>query len=267
MEKPKLIYKYESFSARSLQNLKSQILYFGSPRGFNDPYDCALKVTIEEPSIEDIESLRTDYCKRRDIPLHIRNEFKKSSNEVLKELVSRNAESVLEKHVQSFLDNKGITCFSERNDDLLMWSHYGGSYKGFCLEFSTELEPFTHLRKVKYSELMPRINAIEALMSDDFDQLIDLFLTKSKSWAYEKEWRCIHHVVGTNYKYETKALKGVYFGPDIEEDSLEIICLILKGQNPNVNFWQGRRSEDKFEVEFSQFNYMSHVEAKEKGFR
>lgn len=35
---PARLYKFEPFTARSLQNLKSQAMYFGSPRNFNDPY-------------------------------------------------------------------------------------------------------------------------------------------------------------------------------------------------------------------------------------
>ncbi len=36
------LYKYDALTAQSLRNIKGQVLYFGSPRGFNDPYDCAL---------------------------------------------------------------------------------------------------------------------------------------------------------------------------------------------------------------------------------
>ena len=43
----------------------------------------------------------------------------------------------------------GITCLSEVKDDLLMWSHYGGKYKGFCLEFDSKYAPFTKTLKVK----------------------------------------------------------------------------------------------------------------------
>ena len=42
MAVPPKLYKYEAFSAQSLLNLKSQVLYFGPPLNFNDPYDCAL---------------------------------------------------------------------------------------------------------------------------------------------------------------------------------------------------------------------------------
>ncbi len=44
--KPKKLYKYEAFTEQSLKNLKAQAIYFGSPKNFNDPYDCALTPVI-----------------------------------------------------------------------------------------------------------------------------------------------------------------------------------------------------------------------------
>ena len=65
MNKPKEIYKYESFSSQSLKNLKAQSFYFGSPLGFNDPYDCALKAGIEELTKPDISKFRQFYLEKK----------------------------------------------------------------------------------------------------------------------------------------------------------------------------------------------------------
>lgn len=171
----------------------------------------------------------------------------------------------LSEHTKEFLKNKGVTCFSERNDDLLMWSHYGGRYKGFCMGFSTGYEPFSKIKKVTYTDTMPRINAVSVLLHGNSDQLLDLFCTKSQSWHYEEEWRCFHHHAGTLFGYKAKALESVYFGPDIDTQSLEIACLILAGQKPDVKLWKGRRSVDKFEVVFKEFTYINHLDAKRRG--
>ena len=134
MSKPRVVYKYENFSAQSLRNLKAQAVYFGSPLGFNDPYDCALKPQIISPTDAELDILRSEYSSRPDVPEHIREEFSRTEIDKLRQLVISNATAVVDKHVRSFLQTKGVTCFSERNNDLLMWSHYGGRYKGFCLE-------------------------------------------------------------------------------------------------------------------------------------
>lgn len=265
MDIPSRIYKYEPFSAKSIQNLKAQSLYFGSPLAFNDPYDCALHAGVEVPTKEELKKLKDYYVQDPSVPEHIREEFETKDITELRDILIRSVETTLQQHAETFLKTKGVTCFSECNDDLLMWSHYGGRYKGFCLEFSTKHEPFTKMRKVVYTNEMPKLNAAAILLEDNYDKILELFCTKSKSWNYEKEWRSIHNNVGTLFTYEASALESVYFGPDIDRESMEIICLILAGQNPDVTLWRGIRSKDKFEVNFQRFTYTSHSEAKRQG--
>jgi hypothetical protein len=261
-EKPKLIYKYESFSNQSLRNLKAQSLYFGSPRGFNDPYDCALNVRIQELTNQELAELRTKYS-QSDTPEQFKKALSAMDDDSFGQYLSNAMKTAIREHVDSFLNKNGVTCFSERNDNLLMWSHYGQACRGFCLEFSTEYEPFNLMRPITYSPDIPSVNCASILKGDD--KFIDaLFSTKSDSWSYEKEWRIINHEI-TPFVYESSALRSIYFGPDVDDESLEIVCLIIKGQNPNVLFWKGQRSEEKFEVNFRQFSYASFIEGKDAG--
>lgn len=259
MSKPATIYKYESFSETSLRSLKAQSIYFGSPLSFNDPYDCALKAAIDCPDESRFEELRQHYLSGG-APLEIADLFSTTNSKEFKAMVERAARVVADKYSAEFLKSKGVTCFSERNDDLLMWSHYGGRYKGFCLEFSTKVEPFDQIQRVQYSSEMPKIDPVGLILDQDGGQVLELFLTKSSQWEYEKEWRLIHEQIDTLYCYPDKALLGVYFGPDIDIESIEIICLILKGQNPHVRFWKGSRSVERFEVNFEEVTYTAYVE-------
>lgn len=113
---------------------------------------------------------------------------------------------------QKFLQNSYVSCFSEKNDDFLMWSHYGSKHTGICLEFHlneaqqfafqyllpekndvhTHQMPLAHsrvagytiwsdMRSVKYTEEQSSINFFEfyPIFSKETD--IDV-LTISKSW-------------------------------------------------------------------------------------
>lgn len=173
----------------------------------------------------------------------------------------QSANSIVEENIK----RRGVSCFSEVNNELLMWSHYADKYKGFCLEFDTNHEPFSKVRKVNYTDQMPTLSITEALINNDYDQVLELYCTKSGSWAYDKEWRCIHQPAGTSWTYEFDALVGIYFGPEIDPIALEIICSIVKGQNSNVKFWQGFRSSETFSVEFKSFEYTSNLEARKLG--
>ena len=63
------------------------------------------------------------------------------------------------------------------------------------------------------------------------------------------------------------ALKAVYFGPDISPEALEIVCLLLAGQNSTVRLFRGQRSTTEFKVDFASFTYTPYLEAKRLGLR
>jgi hypothetical protein len=267
MHLPAKLYKYEALTARTLQNLKSQIIYFGSPLGFNDPYDCALNPSIQTPSDGDVEIVRQHYINRENLSPKRSGEIRAMSTESLRQMLVRATQTATDQQIADFLANKGVSCFSEINDDLLMWSHYGGRYQGICLEFSTLAEPFNKVRKVEYVDRPPSVGARSLLIDDSFDPVSTLFATKSKSWSYEREWRAFHRQAGTKFVYASSALTGVYFGPDVELEPMEIVCLILAGQNETVRLWKGQRSKTEFKVEFEQFSYTSHLQAKMQGLK
>jgi len=90
----------------------------------------------------------------------------------------------------------GIVSLSEEPLDLLMWSHYSSGHTGFVLEFDTAHDFFgppakpteiEGLHQIKYSKKRPIVPHGKGLE-------ISHVLTKSKEWAYEKEWRLIRRV-------------------------------------------------------------------------
>ena len=264
---PSRLYKYESFTAQALENLKNHSVYFASPSGFNDPYDCAVSPSVKEPNDADVMRIRDHYLAKDELPEQVRTQFEQLDIAGLRIMLLRQGQTVLDKAVEEFLSRRGVTCFSERNDSLLMWGHYGGRFKGFCLEFRTEHPPLTKARKVQYAEEMPQVDLLPLLCSDEqgTDEVLNLYCTKAFDWHYEKEWRCIHDRAGTLYTYPAEALTGIYIGPDAAFACLEIRALIVMNQNPAVQLWQGRRSKSDFSVVFEQVTYTPHLEAKRRG--
>lgn len=249
---PKTIFKYEAFSDQSLKNLQAQSIWFGSALYFNDPYDCGMNPKIIEPSYEELRQLL----------------YLQSKNPLVKEIIEKigclsfenfkskylhHAENLFNENVIKFTKEVGIACFSKSNSNLLMWAHYGGKYKGFCLEFKTNSNLFSNMKKVNYVKDIPEINAIDAWLNSELKPLLDLFCTKSKAWQYEKEWRIFKEDAGRLISYDSDTLKSIYFGPDMDIQSIEIVCLIAADKNPGVKFWKGTRSREKFEVLFEEF--------------
>lgn len=264
-ERPHFLYKYEPFTLRAVQNLKQHSLYFGPPSSFNDPFDCAL--TPRFVPLTDIEAnaVAAKFVSDPETPRHIANFFYEVGMANLKDSLLAWATKEIQSQCESFSKTKGITCFSEVNDNLLMWSHYGGQHRGFCLEFNTDYEPFSKLHRVVYSTTIPEFSVSRMMVNEDYQHVLDLFCTKSSDWAYEKEWRVIHQVAGTVFTYEPAALNAVYFGAKMTEQDIDMLCLILHGQNPDVKLFHGYRSPTEYKVDFNPFTYTSLRDAKIAG--
>lgn len=266
MSIPEKLYKYETVSVQSLLNLKSQTVYFAPPSGFNDPYDCAIKAQLQEPTDEELDELKSIYL-TKSWSDHILKKLSDTPVSELKPMLMRAAREANETVIDTFIENRGVSCFSEVCDELLMWAHYADKYSGFCLEFDTNNDLFAKAKKVIYVEDIPKLNVLSVYGKGRRSDVLKQFCTKSKSWEYEREWRCIHNDAGTAYTYPVEALTGVYFGPNINPEMIEIICLILQGQNKHVRFWKGERSETTFKVEFKEFFYTTYLQAKKLGLR
>ncbi len=264
---PPRLFKYEPATLQSLRNLKTQTIYFGSPKNFNDPYDCALAPRVKSPTQVQIGRFRERAARDRRLSPVGHAELTQMPDDQVSDLMLRIATEVVAKSIQDFLETKGITCFSETNESLLMWSHYASSGQGFCLEFDTAHPPFEQFRSVEYEPDLPEIDVTEALLESNFDEVLKLYCTKSKHWEYEREWRGIHKVAGTRFTYESSCLKAVYFGTEAPDDLVEIACLILQGQNRAARFFLSHREDSKFGVRFEEFTYTSHLESKGDGRR
>ncbi len=78
---------------------------------------------------------------------------------------------------------------TETYDNLLMWAHYAQNHEGFVIGFD-ESHSFIKgpgdgiykLTQIKYTTDRPNLGISKL-------QHIDTYFTKSKEWAYEKEWR------------------------------------------------------------------------------
>lgn len=192
------------------------------------------------------------------------NNQKETIRKILFSSIDELIASTLELVRKEKINSKGVSCFSEKVNDLLMWSYYADGHRGFCLEFDTSYEPFSKLRKVKYTESNPKIDANNLFTEDlNYEGIVEAYLaTKYKDWSHEKEWRVIHINKNVEYIYKSNALSGIYFGAKMNPTNLEIIALIIKGHNPNCKFYQMRKVPNKFKVEPFAFNYTSFQEAK-----
>ena len=161
-----------------------------------------------------------------------------------------------------------MLCLTEKRDNLLMWSHYADSHKGFCIKFDAsheffnqkrgEQDEFYHLREVVYLEERP--NKTMSNMSG-----VDLLLHKSDIWAYEKEWRFCGVLNDSeqiieckplnihSFKFPKTIIHEVILGVNASKSLEQEIKLILS-QTPelsHVKLSKAKISEEYYSLEFN----------------
>jgi len=82
-----------------------------------------------------------------------------------------------------------ISCFTERSDSMLMWSHYSNGHQGYCLKYN-----FNDIYSKFESNLYPIIYSKERFKptlteTGNTNEIINTFIHKAYEWRYEQEWR------------------------------------------------------------------------------
>jgi len=262
---PKYLYKFEKLNVQTLRNLKNAQVYFNTPTSFNDPFDCS----VLEASVILGENEIVEIYKRF---LEANNKLSSFEINSIKDIPSDDINQIheaLEKNLKAqqdkMLTQRGCVCFSEVNDNILLWSHYTDGHKGICLEFDTSFPLFAKVKEVKYSQKFPSMDPIKMLFGNK-DEISEEWLkplcTKYECWSYEKEWRIFHEEPNIEYGYSVEALKSVYFGLSVNHTDLEIVCLTLLGQSKDVKFFKANKDKSKYALYFEEFTYTPFIAAK-----
>jgi Protein of unknown function (DUF2971) len=258
---PKSLFKYRAINKNSIKNFEENTIWLSNPSTFNDPYDCALTVDFERLSNElvkqDLNGFLSLLVKQQvsediiksirssDSPLDVVTEhFLESEPErrkiELKKLIAEIGQERYRKLLEQFLallkKSYKICSFSERNDSLLMWSHYADSHKGFCIEYDISVLPYGDHRSrfmfpVVYSpEIFDATSNLRYKESNNFNNLRYILsaMTKSTDWSYEKEWRLIfpHGIFEHDRPFPMPLPKALYLGCKIEDSNYNSLMRI-----------------------------------------
>ncbi|MCA1863388.1 DUF2971 domain-containing protein [Janthinobacterium sp. HSC-3S05] len=227
---PPFFYKYRSVAPGSdaesyvLETIRTDTVFFPSPSSFNDIFDCKPVMRAECNEDEFIEFyISLSRARHRYDPLDkLVAEARQASGDPLRdpriERVSIEQQEGLAKH----LAKAGVYCISERNDDILMWSHYSDNHQGICLEFDGMSEFIAPAMQVRYSQDRPTINRLREKSS--LAMMEKALLTKSSQWDYEYEWRIIHQVAGFGpVSFDHNTLTGIIFGAACKQETIDVI--------------------------------------------
>lgn len=222
---PQKLFKYRAISDHSLRILSDDELYYGNYRALNDPFELAFEVEIR---------------------------YRADSKKITPQFIER-AKKAIKDNIESCIQaSLGLLSLTERNDDILMWSHYSESHSGFCLEFDSSIFDPELLKQVTYSDDVYRVQCrvddqeqgvVVPVDTDEY--LIGICNTKKIDWQYEKEWRDVRKQSGA-YKFDPSGLTGLILGYKIPEEKKEILFDVLAkrrrrlGGAPSVHIYEAR---------------------------
>lgn len=169
MEYPRVkhLYKYCAYNANSLSILINRKIWLARPESFNDPFDCNIKFKSEIKS----EALSM-YLNRTGGATGNR---RKDHDVFLKGL-----EAFRTKDIARF----GVFSMSKKKDNILMWSHYAGQHKGFCIEFVRSpdnlLGNIEVTRPVDYYRRYPEVDPLDSSGNIDDSIFKKMLFSKAK---------------------------------------------------------------------------------------
>ena len=190
------MYKFFPPNEFSFDSLEHGYIFHSNPSNFNDPFDSSIGLIMA--NFQDNNDPK------------IINEVKKLMNKI------------------------GTSCFSESHDSILMWSHYAGNHKGFCIKYNSDplrlIRPtgdyFTEtidqswsniassIWKVEYSD---KFRPIDSESSDLYSKIARCVLLKHTSWEYEKELRSIIRIdkddtiENRKIVFDSQSISAIYF--------------------------------------------------------
>ena len=257
MPVPEVLFKYQAFTPDALSNLTCRQVWFSRPARFNDPFDCAIRVDRGPIPESDYQRLYDHLRKESGNSAGFDNHYSlsASANPKFREHVHAGLDAAFEERKKVMLNERGVCCFSARNDDILMWSHYADCHKGFCLGFRTDSEPFSRAWPVEYRAEVPAVNPTSLILEEVQDAFRAMIATKSQCWSYEQEWRLLHMEADKAYSYPAGALASVYFGASMPEPQQLVIGKLLDGTGTQLHRME--RDPSRFAVRPSQIDFMA----------
>lgn len=222
----KQLFQFRSGKDYDLENLKDGMIHFTESDSLNDPYDCALFLGEDYPSLNSLGN--------------IPEKQKKVAQQVMVKGID-----YLNGETECFRKKFNVSCFTEHVNSLCMWSHYADSHKGFCVEYGFEmlLSKFDQLLSFMFlpvcyeNKFLPINECAKAEYSDDesVSKILGNLVIKAKEWQYEKEWRiiCIKPNQYLNYNNNVIGVKpsAVYLGCKSQnelKEKIKAICEIEK---------------------------------------
>lgn len=203
-----MFYKFYKPNCDAISAVTHNALYAASPLLFNDPFEamCEVRDFTQINNIEQV-SARHDNTHRY-----------KTRRFVICLSVQKQQQPEIKKNI-------------------LMWSHYADSHRGFCVEYNNSLldslslqSDFVTQHEIAYESELPVVN----IYDDGYST--EPILTKSRCWEYESEHRFVFKKEGLKYlpNNPSEVISAIYLGTHMDMKSSVAIQLLAFGKENHI---------------------------------
>jgi len=263
METPLFFYKFVSFERKDI--LENGLIRFTPAKYFNDPFELTPTITpfstqfIEYSSgLNEIELPRLYFNEEDDKYSY----YRESQIEIYRAKFKNEVEKygILSLSSNNKINQLLTVSIPEKDDprtNLLMWSHYADSHKGFVIEFESDFVEGIDIKHVNYSENR-HVLTFEDIEENRFDSI---FFRKSDEWSYEQEYRAVLPLDKADktddndvhlFKIKEEKMRGITFGASMLDENKLIIMDIIKKNSKytNVKFNHARLNDNGYMLDF-----------------
>jgi hypothetical protein len=282
--------------------IENLTLRFSRPNDFNDPFESypslggIKELAGEETFYNENLKERVDSIQNESVIKHlpenvkIPEEFKDSISKmtlgeaalkiagidnIFKKVITEypdKVENQIASVINSDFNNRfGILCLSEKQDNLIMWSHYAKNHKGFVIGFDSKSTYFDQrknesdliriLTKVEYKEERPELMLYNSDKTGyDLAAYLIKFalLTKSTHWIAEQDWRMIVDIRTADlikenvslFRFPVSMITSLYFGVKMENELKAKLIQACKDKKIDVPIFESYRDPKKYAIKF-----------------
>lgn len=251
---PNILYKYrdwrDDYHKKVITNNE---LFLASRTKFNDPFDSSIPYRYDDVELtpenvflklREIEKNRNPHLSETDIidlcyKIQITDHFKNGTY----------WKENYEYYINEVNTRFGILSLTSKNNNLLMWSHYSNSHKGYCIGFDKriiyDLIGGT-LSRVNYTKQMPFI----PLFDDGGIGVNNILFAKSLDWEYEDEYRINKHFAANKvYQFPNETVKEIILGLNLTEDEKDEILEIARSKYIGAKFYESTMNLNEFKLD------------------
>ncbi len=226
-KQPRYLYKYCSFT--NLRQIEDIIcnskLWLSEIKKLNDPFEFNWTTTV---SSNPLDRINKAIQLGKDFPVQFgMTPYEKTLQALTLALSPNFEEKARGLKDKSELVNPGVTCFTTKPFEILMWSHYANQFKGCVFEFEVikDVQVFMQTLPVRYSKNYPTVEFTNVTRLEDLNQAM---LTKYIGWSYENERRILRLWSGESpLSFKPSALSRIYLGCNFEKANLITLETLL----------------------------------------